>query len=220
MILRVAAVLLGAGVVYVGVTFVQVWHASLQDEAQQADAMIVLGAAQYDGRPSPALQERLDHAVELYEAGHAPVVWVTGGNQPGDRFTEGFSGYEYLREHGLPDSALRIENQGSNSWESLAAAGRFLRREGHRRVLLVSHPSHSYRLASIATELGLSPTVSPARAGGGVRAGALARETAAVSLGRLVGYRRLTGLDDALLPQAAGGTSPAGMTSPGDGELP
>lgn len=204
---RVVAVALAAVIGYLGVTFVQVWQASLRDHARDADALVVLGAAQYDGRPSPALRARLDHAADLYRRGHAPVVWVTGGNQPGDRFTEGFSGYEYLRRSGLPDTALRIENQGGSTWESLAAVGRFLHEEGDTEVVLVSHSYHSYRLAGIAGELGLSATVSPAQAhdaGTESTAQALARETAAVSLGRLVGYRRLTGLEDQLRGRSAG----------------
>lgn len=196
---RVIAFVLVAATAYVGVTFAQVWHASLQDGARDADALIVLGAAQYDGRPSPALRARLDHAAELYERGHAPIVWVTGGNKPGDRFTEGFSGYEYLLSRGLPEAALRLENQGDSSWESLAATGRYLREESKTDVLLVSHPYHAYRLSGIAGELGLSAAVSPvpnetANTRSTLRA--LGRETAAVSLGRLIGYRRLTGLGD------------------------
>lgn len=196
---RVIAFVLVAATAYVGVTFAQVWRASLRDGARDADALIVLGAAQYDGRPSPALRARLDHAAELYGRGHAPVVWVTGGNQPGDRFTEGFSGYEYLLSRGLPEAALRIENQGDSSWESLAATGRYLREEGKTNVLLVSHPYHAYRLSGIADELGLSAAVSPApdeTANTRSTLRALGRETAAVSLGRLIGYRRLTGLGD------------------------
>lgn len=204
---RVVAVALAAVIGYLGVTFVQVWQASLRDHPRDADALVVLGAAQYDGRPSPAFRARLDHAADLYRRGHAPVVWVTGGNQPGDRFTEGFSGYEYLRRRGLPDTALRIENQGGSTWESLAAVGRFLHEEGDSEVILVSHSYHSYRVAGIAGELGLSATVSPAQAddaGTESTAQALARETAAVSLGRLVGYRRLTGLEDQLRGRSAG----------------
>lgn len=195
---------------YLGITFAQVWRASLQDGAESSHAIVVLGAAQYDGRPSPALQARLDHAAGLYRQGHAPVVWVTGGQQPGDRTTEGKSGYDYLRRQGLPDEALQIENQGRNTWESLAATARFLRERGTTEVLLVSHPYHSYRLAGIADELGLDPHVSPtpARAVSVVDAAkALGRETAAVAIGRLVGYRRLTGIDQRLPPTRPGAAS-------------
>lgn len=205
----IAAVALVA-IAYVGVTFAQVWRASLQDAAGSTEAIVVLGAAQYDGRPSPALRARLDHAADLYWAGHAPVVWVTGGQQPGDRTTEGKSGYDYLRARGLPDEALQIENQGRSTWESLAATARFLRERGTTEVLLVSDPYHSYRLAGIAEELGLAPHVSPTPGrplGALETVKALGRETAAVALGRLVGYRRLTGIDRRLptaLPRAAG----------------
>lgn len=205
---------------YLGVTFAQVWFASMQDEAGPVQAIVVLGAAQYDGRPSPALKARLDHAAELYEQGHAPVVWVTGGQRPGDRTTEGKSGYDYLRALGLPDEVLQIENQGRNTWESLAATARFLHQRGTTDVLLVSHPYHSYRLAGIAGQLGLTAQVSPTTVHSttGIEpARALARETAAVALGRLVGYRRLTGLDERLperVPRAAAAVLAASRGGP------
>lgn len=196
--LRLATTIVLLAVAYVGVTAAQVWRAASRDDAQPAQAIIVLGAAQYDGRPSPVLRARLDHAADLYEQGHAPVVWVTGGGRPGDRTTEGQSGYTYLRSRGLPEDALQVENQGRSSWESLAATARFLHRRGTTSVLLVSHPYHSYRIAAIAEELGLHAHVSPTQA----RrldpldtARAVARETAAVSVGRIVGYRRLTGIN-------------------------
>lgn len=198
-------------VAYVGVTFAQVWRASLQDDPGPAQAIVVLGAAQYDGRPSPALQARLDHAAHLYGAGRAPVIWVTGGQQPGDRTTEGKSSYDYLRGQGLPDDALAIENQGRNTWESLAATARFLHERGTTDVLLVTHPYHSYRAAEIASELGLTARVSPTPQRSSdlfATARALGRETAAVAVGRLVGYRRLTGIDERIqpmIPRAAAG---------------
>jgi uncharacterized SAM-binding protein YcdF (DUF218 family) len=201
---RLVTLALLAVLLYVGVTFTQVWWASQQDDDSSAHAIIVLGAAQYDGRPSPALQARLDHAADLFDAGRAPVVWLTGGNRPGDRTTEAKSGYDYLRERGIPDEALQLEVQGRNTWESLAATARFLRARNDTDVLLVSHPYHSFRLAGIAGEVGLSPHVSPTTAGvtqSGDNARALVRETAAVSLGRLVGYRRLTNLDRFLQPE-------------------
>lgn len=206
-------VITAAGLVvlaYLGVTYAQVWRASLQDQAGPAQVIVVLGAAQYDGRPSPALQARLDHAADLYDEGHAPVVWVTGGQAPGDRTTEAKSGYDYLRSRGLPDEALQIENQGRSTWESLAATARFLHERSTTDVLLVSHPYHSYRVAGIAQELGLTPAVSPTVEGspGALQAArALARETAAVALGRVIGYRRLTDIDDRVplrTPRAAG----------------
>ena len=188
-----AVVLAVLAVGYVALTFVQVWQASRQDHAAPAEAIVVLGAAQYDGRPSPALEQRLDHALELYDEGLAPVVVVTGGRIEGDRFTEATAGYNYLRERGVPDEAIRKEVQGSSTYESLAATARFLREEGISEVLLVSSPAHALRIEGIAEAVGLDATVSPAD--GSTSLPSLLRETAAVSLGRVIGYRRLERFD-------------------------
>lgn len=174
---------------YVVTTFVQVWRASTQDGARPADAIVVMGAAQYNGRPSPALRDRLDHALDLYRDGVAPLVVVTGGRQEGDRYTEATTGYNYLRANGLADEIIRKEVQGASTYESLAAVARFLRAEGITDVVLVSGPSHSKRLAGVARDVGLRAAISPAPGDPSVRS--LLRETAAVALGRLIGYRRL-----------------------------
>ncbi len=186
--------LAGAALVvsYLGATFVQVWQASGRDARPTADAIVVLGAAQYDGAPSPVLRARLDHAIELYGDGVAPLVVVTGGRQEGDRFTEATSGYNYLRAHGLADEAIRKEVQGRTTYESLAAVARFLRDEEIRDVVLVSSPSHSKRIADIAREVGLRATVSPSS--GSASPQQIARETVAVAVGRIIGYRRLDAL--------------------------
>ena len=186
---RVLAFVAVLAVLYVGITFVQVWRASRQDAARSAEAIVVLGAAQYDGRPSPVLQARLDHAAALFDEGMAPVIVVTGGRQEGDRVTEAAAAARYLEGLGVPSSALRLEVRGENSWESLAATRRILAGEGLHDVLLVSDPYHSYRIAQIADEVGLDAHVSPAQTGASFTQ--LARETAAVSVGRIISYRRL-----------------------------
>lgn len=196
----VRAVVVGASlaVLYLGVTFVQVWQASRHDESQQADAIVVLGAAQYDGRPSPVLAARLDHAAALYEQGLAPLVVVTGGRRPGDRFTEAGASATYLESLGVPGTAIERETSGASSWESLAAAARFLREDGIRDVVLVSDPYHAFRIDAIAGELGLTAHVSPTDTSpidGFEELRYLGRETLAVALGRLVGYDRLVRLD-------------------------
>lgn len=191
---------------YVVVTFAQVWRSSLSDEARPAQAIVVLGAAQYDGKPSPVFRARLDHAAALYQRGLAPLITVTGGRQPGDRFTEATAAAGYLHDRGVPDSAILREVSGATSYESLAAAARFLRRQHVTDVLLVSDPFHSYRIAAIAGEVGLRPHVSPTPSSPldrRQRLRQLARETFAVSAGRLVGYRRLTRLEP-LTPLAHG----------------
>ena len=195
-ILLVAAL----GLVYVGITFFQVWQATNVDSHDPAQAIVVLGAAQYDGRPSPVLEARLAHAVELYEQGVAPLIVVTGGKQDGDRYTEAGAGYAYLREHGVPEEAILREEQGDNTWAQLAAATRLLRLRNIDDAVLVSDDYHAYRLDRIAHELGLQAQVSPVDPGlspfGRVRA--MTRETVAVAVGRVIGFRRLVNLDDQL----------------------
>ncbi|HMS46708.1 YdcF family protein [Candidatus Neomicrothrix sp.] len=174
---------------YLGITFVQVRSAAGRDDRTPVDAIVVLGAAQYDGRPSPVLKRRLDHALELYRADVAPEIVLTGGKRDGDRFTEAFTGFKYLRQAGVPDDALVIISDGANTWESLAAAARQLKAQGDNRIVLVSDPYHNERLLGTAEELGLSAGVSSTGAQASLRQ--LAGETAAVALGRLIGYRRL-----------------------------
>ncbi len=199
LVVRLLLLLAVVALAYVAVTGVQVWRASRQDDAASADAIVVLGAAQYDGRPSAVYRSRLDHAADLFERDLAPRVVVTGGRQPGDRFTEAASGEGYLISRGVPEEAVDLESGGSNSWSSLRAAARLLG-DGDR-VLLVSSPYHALRVEQIAAEVGLDPLFSPAP-GSGVdgpqRVGRLAGETLAVSVGRLVGYGRLDRLGDRL----------------------
>jgi len=186
---------------YVGGTFVQVWQASRDDQAQEAGAIVVMGAAQYNGDPSPVFEARLEHGRELYEQGLSDVVVVTGGRQEGDEYSEAQAGARWLQEHGVPEAALRLEVQGRNSWESLAASARFLQEDGIDDVMIVSDPFHSKRLEEIASEVGLEAFVSPTQDSpvtGAAELRAMVRETAAVSVGRVLGYRRLMNLDDTI----------------------
>lgn len=199
MITRVVVVATVLAVVYLAVTFVQVWRASTDDRAASSDAIVVLGAAQYDGAPSPVLRSRLDHAIELREQGIADVIVVTGGNRPGDRTTEASASADYLMANGVPDGSIRREVSGTNSWQSLAAAARFLREEGLLEVVLVSSPYHALRTEAIAEEVGLRGRASPAsRSSEGLatRLGNLGREAVAVGVGRIIGFGRLVDLDE------------------------
>ncbi len=186
---RTAVIVVALGGLYVAVNFVQVLVASGADDREAADAIVVLGAAQYDGEPSPVLAGRLDHAEQLWRDGLAPIVVTTGSNLPGDRFTEGFAGYRYLRDAGIPDEALLVITDGASSWEQLAATARQLRLLDLDSVILVSDPYHALRLTQIADEVGLDATVSSTDGSSSIRQ--LLRETAAVSLGRILGYRRV-----------------------------
>jgi len=188
------ALLVGVAVlVYVLVTLVQVVLASRRDGAASADAVVVLGAAQYDCRPSPVLEQRLDHARSLYDDGVASTIVVTGGKREGDRCTEAQAGADYLRADGVPDEDLLLEVQGRNSWESLAAAALILRDREMTDVVLVTDGYHALRVQAIADDLGLNASVSPSHRGGSVPD--YVRETAAVAVGRLIGFDRLVDLD-------------------------
>jgi uncharacterized SAM-binding protein YcdF (DUF218 family) len=199
-VLRVVSIGLLLLIAYFVVTFVEVYRASTHDGARPADAIVVLGAAQYNGTPSPVLQDRLDHALDLYGAGLADTIVVTGGRREGDRFTEATTGYNYLREHGVPDAALMKEVDGTSTWESLAASARFLKDAGKTKVVLVSDGYHAYRVEQIAEDLGLDASVSPSetRLLQAEELRQVLRETVAVSVGRVIGYDRLLRIDNAV----------------------
>ena len=196
-ILRTIVLLLLIGVVYYGVTLFQVWTVGRSDQARPVDAIVVMGAAQYDGTPSPQLRARLDHVVTLWDAGLAGVVVVTGGNQPGDRFTEASASAAYLVDHGVPESAILEENASHNSYDSLVGVRDLLRARGLDTVLLVSDPFHSLRIRLVAQELGLTAYVSPTRTSPVQGKSAYAREmkeAAGIALGRIIGFDRLLSL--------------------------
>ncbi len=171
-----------------------VWNTGNQDQARPVDAIVVLGAAQYDGRPSPVLAARLDHVVELWNKGYAPYVVVTGGKQPADRFTEAEASTRYLVARGVPATAILSEDQGRTSWQSMQGVARLLTARSLTRVLLVSDPYHIRRLKGMAGELGLKGYGSPTRTSPIKGWDAFKRhlkEAAGVGLARFVGYGQL-----------------------------
>lgn len=191
---RVGMVVLLAALLYYVVTFVQVWWAARGDDTRRSEAIVVLGAAQFNGRPSEVFKARLDHAADLYRRGVAPTVVVTGGKQTGDQFTEATSGANYLHGKGVPDAAILRETTSRTSWESLSAAARVLQNRGEKRVVLVSDPFHSLRIRSIAGELGLDAVTSPTRSSpisGFEEWQRYLSEALRVAVGRVVGFGRL-----------------------------
>lgn len=163
---RVATILVAVGVVLAAVVCVnvsQVWIAGRTDDRGPVDAIVVMGAAQYDGRPTPQFQARLDHALELWMNGVAPIIVTTGGNQPGDRFTEGGSGAKYLNERGVDASSLFIEESGSTTRRSLLGVVELLRQRGAQHVVVVTEPFHALRSKLIAQDLGLRVALSSTR---------------------------------------------------------
>ena len=192
--LRAVLVLLAVALAYFSAIFVQVWWASRHDDARPSDAIVVLGAAQFDGRPSKVLAARLDHAIDLFRRRIAPVIVVTGGKQPGDRFTEASASAVYLHRHDVPEAAILRETTGQTSWQSLAAAARFLKERNLTRVVLVSDPYHSARTKDIARDVGLDAVTSPTRTSPIKGLGEWRRiftESVRVTAGRLFGYARL-----------------------------
>lgn len=190
----VVTVLALAGVAYFAVTLFQVWSTGRNQEVAPADAIVVMGAAQYDGRPSPQLQARLDHAFALWEFGVAPTLIVTGGNQPGDRFTEAESSRRYLVDKGVPDSAILSEDAGRTSWQSLEAVVEISRSRGIGRLILVSDPFHSLRIKLMVEELGLRASTSSTGTSPVRGTQALVRhleEAAGVALGRIIGFAQV-----------------------------
>ena len=136
--------------------------AAARDQATSADAIVVLGAAQYNGRPSPVFRARLDHAAALYQRGLAPVVLVTGGVGTGDTVSESEVGRRYLLKAGLPHAAAAALPAGSSTASSLDGVARWFSGRDSRRVLLVSDGFHMLRLEILARRLGLVPFTSPA----------------------------------------------------------
>jgi uncharacterized SAM-binding protein YcdF (DUF218 family) len=196
-VLGVLVCVVTAGLVYYAVSLFQVWSTGRDHYAKRVDAIVVMGAAQYDGRPSPQLQARLDHVVEIFNRGAAPLVIVTGGNRPGDRFTEAGSSREYLIDHGIPENVILAEETGSTSWESLQNVASIARSRGIGTVVLVSDPYHSLRIRLMAEELGLrahtsSTTTSPVDGWSAVTRHV--KEAAGVAVGRIIGFDRVDSL--------------------------
>lgn len=161
---RVARLLVALGIVAVAVfasAFVLVLVVSQQDERRPVDAIIVLGAAQYNGRPSPVLRARLDHALGLYREQLAPLVLVTGGVGRGDTTSEATVARRYLIYRGVPADAVVAQSDGRTTMASMTAVNAWLRGRGLRRVILVSDPFHMFRLRLEARRTALEAYTSP-----------------------------------------------------------
>jgi uncharacterized SAM-binding protein YcdF (DUF218 family) len=140
---------------------VLVW--SSRDEARPAQAIVVLGAAQYAGKPSPVLRARLDHALDLWNRHLASLLILTGGTGSGDTTSEAAVGRKYAKKHGVPDSAILVENEGRTTSESMRAVAAMLEVRGLQSALLVSDPFHMLRLRILAKRFGFTPYTSPTR---------------------------------------------------------
>jgi uncharacterized SAM-binding protein YcdF (DUF218 family) len=176
-----AAALIVAGLVLV----LAIYRQARTDQARPAEAIVVLGTAQYNGWPGPVFQARLDRAIALWREGYAPVLVVTGGKRPGDGYTEAEAAWAYLTDAGIPPEAIVAENAASDTWESMVGIAPLLQPLGIDEVIVVSDGFHLFRSRLMARDVGLrawgSPAeASPIRTGGGGELTYVIREAAAV----------------------------------------
>jgi uncharacterized SAM-binding protein YcdF (DUF218 family) len=194
--IRAIVVLVLAILVYLVVTGAQVWLTSREYSPQRVSAIVVMGAAQYNGTPSPDLQSRLNEALILYRDDLAPLVVVTGYKEKGDRFTEAEAGGMYLERHDVPSSAI-AEVGGMDSYENLADAAALLKARRDSTVLITTDPFHEDRSMAISSGLGLVPFPAPTRTSpinGFATVPYFLKEAIAVGAGRIIGYRELSRL--------------------------
>ncbi|HZK50324.1 MAG TPA: YdcF family protein [Actinomycetota bacterium] len=151
---RILLIVLAIVIAYPLFLAFRIWQQSRVDEVRRADAIVVLGAAQYDGEPSPVFEARLDQAEYLYSEDLAPRIVVTGGKQEGDRFSESEVGRDYLVTQGVPDEVILSEDEGRTTLESLTNVHDMAADNDIDTVLLVSDPLHSERIKAISTDLG------------------------------------------------------------------
>jgi uncharacterized SAM-binding protein YcdF (DUF218 family) len=154
-------VAIAAIVVYVAYLSVRIEQQSTRDEARPADVILVLGAAEYSGRPSPVLKARLDHALDLYREKMAPRMFTTGGAGGDPVYTEGGVGRSYLMSHGVPSEAIIVETEGESTLESTSLAGEIMDRMGLHSAIVVSDGYHIYRVKKMLEGRGLQVYGSP-----------------------------------------------------------
>lgn len=194
---RVVAVAVLLLAIYYLATLLQVVHTGGAHGATPADAIVVMGAAQYDGRPSPQLAARLDHVVSLWNDGVAPTVVVTGGKQPGDRFTEAAASARYLEDRGVPAGVIIEVGEGATTYESVAAAAPVMADLGIDSVALVTDPYHALRSRLIVESEGFDVDVASTPTSVVSGWASLRRhvlEAGGVAVGRVIGFDRLSDL--------------------------
>lgn len=186
------AALVLLAVVVVASTAFRVWHAGRTDNRPASDAIVVLGSAQYDGRPSEILAARLDHAARLWRAKVAPRIITVGGRAPGDRFSEAGAGQNYLASYGIPTSAILPVEKGTDTLNSLTAVAEVMNDRSWRSAVLVTDPWHELRARQMLRDVGIRTASSPTRSGPSVMSRTteiryITRETAAYLFYRLFG---------------------------------
>ena len=189
---RVIGAAVAAVLLMTGATALAIWWTARQDSRPGSDAIVVLGSAQYNGVPSSIFEARLEHALELYEEGVAPVIVTVGGKATGDQFSEAEAGREYLADAGVPDDALLAVQEGVDTLESMRAVATQFDDRGWETAVLVTDPWHAMRAERMAEDAGMDASSSPTRQGPAVQTRTtqfryILRETAAYLLYRVTG---------------------------------
>jgi uncharacterized SAM-binding protein YcdF (DUF218 family) len=197
--LKITGAILAVILVYIAVTFVQVWLTSRANDPHPADAILVFGTAANYLTPAPDLEARLERALQLYQRGLAPIVAVTGGKRPGDLFTEGQISATWLeaQPNGVPKDAIIIGG-GADSWDNVGSVAPALRARGVQSILVVTDPFHEDRAMAIVSSYGFSPSPTPSEHSpihGVAELGYLIKESVEVAVGRIIGYGALSQLD-------------------------
>ena len=170
-------------------TAARIWWVARQDDRTHSDVVLVLGASQFDGKPSAVFRARLDHAARLYATGAANKIVTVGGKQPGDRFTEAAAGAAYLKTTGVPADDVVAVEAGSDTYESLAAAAPVMKKHGWGSAILVSDPWHAFRSRQMARDLGIDAVASPTRSGPAVQTRHIELRYAIRETGAFLWYR-------------------------------
>jgi uncharacterized SAM-binding protein YcdF (DUF218 family) len=193
-VLRIVSVLIFVVVLYFAITFVQIWLTGHEHSKENAQAILVFGTTEDNGTPSAELTVRLDHALTLYREGRAPWIAVTGGNRPGDHFTEAGVSATYLEAHGVPASKI-LKGAGNDTWQNVATVMPELEKHHIVTVLTVTDPFHEFRAMAISSAQGLQPQPSPVSNSPTIHFSLwlyYLKETLAVGVGRIIGYGTLS----------------------------
>jgi uncharacterized SAM-binding protein YcdF (DUF218 family) len=190
---RIAGFFSGVILLYFVVTLAQVWLTSTEYAPRHAGAIMVMGAAQYNGKPSPDLRARLKEALLLFKAGDAPLIMVTGGKELGDVYTEAEAGAMYLELYGVPAQDI-LQAGGRDSYENIAEAAPQLVSRGVTTVLVTTDPFHEYRSMAITSSFKLVPSPTPTHSSpisGWATVPYFLKEAVGVGFGRIIGYNHL-----------------------------
>jgi uncharacterized SAM-binding protein YcdF (DUF218 family) len=192
LVVRVIGAAVAAVLLLVAATALGIWWTARKDARPSSDAIVVLGSAQYNGVPSSIFEARLEHALDLYEDGVAPVIVTVGGKATGDQFSEAEAGREYLADAGVPDDALLAVQEGADTLESMRAVASQFDDRGWHTAVLVTDPWHAMRAERMAEDAGMDASSSPTRQGPAVQTRTtqfryILRETAAYLLYRVTG---------------------------------